>query len=267
MNKSRQWALMAAVLVVALGIGVGTVSWRLQSKPAHSHEEQSTREPVPSQLQTSNTSEEAGEANPDLAPLIIDSIVEEERKRISTAEDLTRKGLPLSPSPRKVVVEFTASRSLEEVARDLGDITVMELCRNREGGIIGDRFFWATSLPTNVMVLRLIEAGREDPDRVSDILKRAIEKKVEQLAEIRKKQGDGPTSRFNLLHEAIPAQFAIAGAFYVLANIDRLEDSTLLETWMVAPQPLEDETGVMKIWLIDHYFRSTSAASSPHAAK
>ena len=273
MKGSRQRVLIVVVLVV-LGLGVGTVSWWLLGRQVPPDEGRS----APAQTSSRHALEQAstelattGEigrldsspAPPGIEDIIdIDGIVEQER--ISTAEDLVRKGLPLIPTWRKEIIESVANMSLEGVANDLDNTPVRELCRNQNvSGSGSGMLFWASALPPNMMILRLIEEGREDPDRVCDVLEEVIARKIEQLAEICEKEKNPPYYR---PWESEPTQFAITAAFYVLANIDRLNNPALLERWFVAPQPLGLELGSMKYWFIDYYFRLTDAAGSPHAA-
>ena len=270
MGKDRRWLLIVATLVV-LGIAVGTMSWWLPREQVHSRGGQSTLEHVPSPLPTSNVIEEADESisGPE-SPIIIDSVVEEERERASTVEDLIRRGLPPSPNHRKEAIEWTANRSLEGVAHTLDDAIIMNTCRSKNVlGIESGMVFWASSLPQNVLVLRLIEEGREDPDRVVSILKRELTRRIEQL-ETGNQSLEHATERKRYIgYAGGDPWFAIAGAFYVLANIDIdcLNDPAvlgLLARWIVPPEPSGPTP--MKMWLVDHCFRSTDASSSPHAA-
>jgi len=180
-------------------------------------------------------------------------------KRVSTAEDLPR----IEPG-RKKRIDYVARMSLEEVADNLGDRNVLG------GGMrlgaypaMGPIYFWADALPCNIMVLRLIEEGREDPDRVCAILEKTLAKKIDQLSELREKADQGYATD----PDPLAAHFSIAAAFYVLANIDRLDNPALLERWFAMPEI--DGYGKpydLQSWFIDCYFRSTGVASSPYAA-
>ena len=270
MKRSKQWVVIAIVLPV-LGMGVGSVSWWRLGRRAHSDDEQGTLEQASSQPYVRSTTGESSRASPAPAPPIIDSVVEQERKRTSTAESsIEKRFVPIS-TPRRDILRFVTSRSLEEVARDLGDFWIMELCRDPNVyGTGSGMLFWATAVPPNIMVLRLIEEGREDPDRVSDILTKAIAKKIEKLAEVCKNQKNPPTGKpYDIHREAVSTRFSIAGAFYVLANIDRLKNPAvldLLERWIAAPKPRGYESAGIEIWVIDYYFRLTDAPGNRHAA-
>ena len=140
----------------------------------------------------------------------------------TTAGDLVNNGLPLSPKPRKDSIEL-AGRPLAVVADDLGNHWVMNWCRDQDVMFMGSGMrFWQSALPLNIMVLRLIEEGSKDADRISNILEKTIDKKIEQLAEM-------PRNRPNQIQET---KFAIAAAFYVLANIDRLENVGQHGNWL-----------------------------------
>ena len=261
MKRHRQRLLIVIVLVV-LSLGVGTVSWRLLGRQGQPKEERSTLAQIPTQGAQEQASDEAaatGEVGkPDTRPALpgieglidFDQFVEQEVKMASTAEDVPRINVG-----RKKLIDSMARMSLEEVADNIDDRytdlsgTMFEGSRRRRFSAA----FWPESLPANIMVLRLIEEGRKDPDRVCAMLEKSLARKIDEFWEI-------PEQRYDEM------EFAIEAGFYVLANIDRLNDPVLLERWFAAPGRPSRWFGGLALWFTDCYFRSPKMASSPYAA-
>jgi len=259
MKRSRQRLLIAVVVVGLVGVGV---VWLIGRQPP-SVEEQS----VPAQTSNRGTQEQASTAaattgeigTSDTRPAAlgiedvigIDEIVEQE-VRIA-AEDV-----PRIDASRQKRINYVAGMSLEEVADNLGDRNVFPAFGRPEMNPID---FWARALPANIMVLRLIEEGREDPDRVCAILEKSLAKKIDELRMMVNRHGHGYAA------DPIAGQFAVAAAFYVLANIDRLDNPTLLARWIAMPEV--DGYGKpydLQWWFVDYYFRATEAGGTPYAA-
>jgi hypothetical protein len=266
MNKRMQRIVLLGILLAA-GIG-GALWWQFGLSRSRSLPQTQSAAARPEQPLENATSQTPSEAEAS-APFLIDDVVARERERRTHVELLLEKSVPLVPTLRAQCMRFVAERSLEQVARDLGDIQVMEYCRNRDVAGLG-MDFWATAVPPNLLFLRLVEEGREAPDRVSGILCESIRKKLTTIAEIRKQQDSAPDRPTQGDYSsAVPAQFAIAAAFCALANIDRLDDPEavkLLDAWIAAPQPIGYEAREIQLWLIDQYFGSLDASADPHAA-
>jgi len=269
--KRRSQRLVTIIALTVFLVSLGSMSWWLLCRGAGQHHYESMRGDAPRGPGVPGALDEIDSFESAPVPSVIDDIVKKEREKRSTAEDILMRGLPLMPNPRKEAIEFTASKSLEQVADNLGNIGIMELCRNGNvWGVASGISFWATALPPNTMVLRLIEEGRREPDRVAAVLETAITKKIAHLAEIRKNQ---PSARaasdkagYEMHADALSTQFSIAGAFFALANIGRLDNPGLLDRWLVAQKPEGYRTWEMETWLIDCYFRSPKRRSNSHAA-
>ena len=253
MKRSKKRLLIVVVLVV-LGVGVGSVSWWLVGRQGRPHNDQNTLE------QPSTEAAATGESGKlDTRPLApgtedIGEIVEQGVKMTSTAEDVPR----IDPV-RKELIDSVARMSLEEVADNLDDRYTDLSGTSFEGyrRHMGSANFWPESLPANIMVLRLIEEGRQDPDRVCAMLEKSLARKIDEMWEKHEQRYD----------EVVAREFAVAAGFYVLANIDRLNDPVLLERWFAAPRrPSSATLSGLQLWFIDCYFRSPKMASSPYAA-
>jgi hypothetical protein len=186
------------------------------------------------------------------------TVVQGERRRLSTAEQLVARGLPLMPAGRREAIRIAGSTSLEEVAADLGNASMIELCRDQNVAGFNTFEFWGTALPPNLMVLRLIEEGRKDPNRVAAIVEAAIRRDIERLPE---SEFDGYITR------GASTEFAIVAGFYVLANIDRLSDPILLARWIKMKKPPRTGSRPLDTWFIDYYFRCGPGAGSPEATE
>ena len=111
---------------------------------------------------------------------MIDDVLDPQRP--STVEDLLEKGYPLMMPSRRMMVQQTAERTIEEVVADLGNFmtmgygSVMHTQRLYPTMRMGS---WAPRVTLHAKTLRLIEQGREQPQRVAPLLRRAIEEHLE----------------------------------------------------------------------------------------
>ena len=129
---------------------------------------------------------------------------------------------------------------------------------------------WATSIPPNLKVLRLIEEGRETPEKMTALLEGMIQEKLDAYDGIREAYDShvpvmgrsysvleaGPKDP---LREVEETHFAVQAAFYVLANIERLRNPQLLAQWISRKKANSYETACFDVWLIDCYFRQADS--------
>jgi hypothetical protein len=190
-----------------------------------------------------------------------------------TRKELVAKGLPLMPAARKLACRQTARQDMPEVVEDLGNLLVSDLCAVcvKAWGSPSElkRYYRQTF---NIKVLRLIEEGREDPRTVSGLLYAAIENGLAEFERASKacsqarEQGmlpsgikwDDPYYQEHRRYEHPITEFERLQdvnymAFYILANIGRLEEPRLLADWIEKQQQIPHCMD-MDVWLVDCHF-------------
>ncbi|UCG47338.1 MAG: hypothetical protein JSU94_17825 [Phycisphaerales bacterium] len=192
----------------------------------------------------------------------------------TTRHELATKGLPLMPAARRLACRQTARQSIPQVAADLGNVLVSDLC-----SVCAEMWAPPSELARyyrqmlNVKVLRLIEQGREDRDTVSALLHENIAKSMADFEPTRKafvearRQGrlpegvkwDDPYYKEHGRYEHPAVELdrlkdVIYMSFYILANIDELKQIDLLAQWIRMEREYEDYCLDMDVWLIDSYF-------------
>ena len=202
----------------------------------------------------------------------------------STVQDLIRKGLPIISNPRKLSYTQTAAESTAEVVADLGNGMIMSYCYlGRSGSNISmpnELLHYSERIMPNIKVIRLIEEGRNDPAKVSSLLKDAVrqclenyDKDVKGWHESRARgespSGTGDNEEYynkNRKYECPQMEFRrinyVANmSLYILANIGQL-DADLLAKWIEKEKPQLYDCRDMDLWLVDAYFRQDSQSSS-----
>ncbi len=188
--------------------------------------------------------------------------------------ELAIKGLPLMPAARRLACRQTARQSIQQLAADLGNVLVSDLC-----SVCAEMWAPPSELTRyyrqmlNVKVLRLTEQGREDRDTVSRLLRENIAKSMADFEPTRKafidawRQGrlpegvkwDDPYYKEHgrYKHPAVELdrlKDVIYMSFYILANIDELRKIDLLAQWVGMEREYADYCVDMDVWLIDSYF-------------
>ena len=120
------------------------------------------------ELQAESNDTNFTEANPDHTNLI---------------KQLEDANLPLQPNAYKVKQEFMKGKTVEQLIEDLGEIWSATLMTSI-GGIAPH---WnnigalAAYLPANPRVIRIIEEGRRNPDKVGSLVAANLEKRIKRL--------------------------------------------------------------------------------------
>jgi hypothetical protein len=204
----------------------------------------------------------------------------------ATIEDLGRKGFPLISPPRQAAVETTASQTIEEVVRDLGNLYSIGMSSlHTVSGNYGlhDIGRWQ-AMSRHVKVLRVIEEGRQNPKHIAALLNDAIENALTSLEEVqseavfemaRMASGESiavVTERDEFLQKEhryenaaleIERRYELAHAgFFALANINELSSPSLLAEWISLSRVPMFTPKDMHVWLIDQYFEQGGSGSA-----
>ena len=272
---SRTWACVTAIGLVALGSllwyfwGGRKVSRGVQGTPA-------SGPPRPALAGGGSSNPSAiVPTNADIDPDIADFVEAERARPVGTMNELTRLGLPPMTGPRGVALKITASKTTEEAAADIGNVKVWYLCGSPNIPISTfDLSYWRDRLQKSLLVLRLIEEGRNAREQVAPLLVRTVRREIKNFGKLRTiakeqraaqehlevtkmKMPDGGS----LFEEASRATRCLAASIYVLANIGRLDADLLLE-WVNVRKVRGLETAVLETWAIDHYFRQPDCPPS-----
>ena len=209
---------------------------------------------------------------------------------MSTSADLARKGLPAISNPRRAELEETASQSIEEVIADLGNLMTIAYNSTYSGHHALRNYDLGSyrGISSFMKVLRVIEEGRADPQRVSALLRTELDLTIRLFREAgiaahnaraAKALGGPPLdvhSDFYNTHrreedgEKELGRLTYFGycTLYVLADIDQLRPAELLARWVDRDrQSLVMLPGDMDIWLIDQYFKQSGVAGAAAAAR
>lgn len=114
------------------------------------------------------------------------NIVETNPDRTELIKQLEDANLPLQPNPYRVKQEFMKGKTVEQLIEDLGEIWSASLSTSI-GGIPPD---WdnidalAAYLPDNPRVIRIIEEGRRNPDKVGSLVAANLEKRIKRLPDV-----------------------------------------------------------------------------------
>ena len=203
----------------------------------------------------------------------------------NTMSELVAKGLPPISVPRKRALVQTARQTTEEVVADLGNFFVVSDSADRDGAYsLGTIRRWGRTIPRNLKVLRLIEEGREDPARLSRLLRQAILEALsayDDLIEAKKKplppsavSGVRLNDPYYAKHKRYRSHsfergrihFVAIASFYVLANIGEMNDGKLLRAWIAQEKP-DATCRAMDVWLIDQWCATETGRRSSYAAK
>ena len=101
-------------------------------------------------------------------------------------KQLEDANLPLQPNAYKVKQEFMKGKTVEQLIEDLGEIWSASLSTSI-GGIAprwNDISALAAYLPANPRVIRIIEEGRRNPDKVGSLVAANLEERIKRLPEV-----------------------------------------------------------------------------------
>ena len=207
-------------------------------------------------------------------------MIRDEAASIGTAADVARKRFPVISNPRGAELERVAEQSIEETIADLGD-PMSRIYSSIQSGI-GDGPPWRMGgyrgIPHQVHVLRVIEEGRADPQKVAELLRRELKvaasrylkqkSEVNNLFTARMRAIEGGEQASHVPPKMPTKTYGHAGysALYCLANIGELRPPAVLTGWLERPGKPADPWDI-DIWLIDQYFRQASVADTPAAAR
>ena len=208
---------------------------------------------------------------------------------MSTGADLERKGFPVISPARGAELEQTSAQSIEEVIADLGNLMAIGL----NSTYSGHTMLWPQDLrsfrgiSSFMKVLRVIEEGRADPQRVSALLRNELEITIKlnfeaELAsnneDFHKERGTVPQDVFSDYYKAHRryedgeresgrVRYAGYCILYALANIDQLGPADLIARWVDRRRLSIELPWDMDIWLIDQYFKRPDVAGTAAAAR
>jgi len=106
--------------------------------------------------------------------------------RAKMIEQLIDKKLPLQPNPDRVKQNLIRNKTLEELVEGLGD-TWCSSVSTTLGGVTAawrDVDSLAAYLPEDPRVIRIIEQGRRDPEKVGPIVAADLAKRIKRLPEV-----------------------------------------------------------------------------------
>ena len=115
---------------------------------------------------------------PDLADGAEDGATNGERM----VEGLVERGLPITPPEHRASKQRLVDKSVEELVKIMGDPWV--------AAVTADDINWdylpnlAMSLPRNVILVRLVEEGRRDRQRVGRLVSADLRSRIERLPEV-----------------------------------------------------------------------------------
>lgn len=208
----------------------------------------------------------------------------------ATTQGLTSKGFPLMSGPRREVVEATASLTIEETVMDLGDLYTLGLSNIYRDGEYGvDNIRRWQGMTRHVKLLRVIEEGRRDPERISTLLTAEIARSLDSLEQVEDdaifemgaaalgKPGAVLTKNDEFYRREHRYEYAVFersrryesayAAFYALANMRTLRCPSLLAKWIEVRRPRTMNARDMHVWLIHQYFQQGGAEYQPEASK
>jgi hypothetical protein len=289
-NVDRKWKRLGLLTVALFLLGAVAVFFLIgpegSQAPSVRPQEPS---PAPREAQASATTDEPDLAGP-LDLKVRPSELPATRQR-TTNEDLLAKGFPMMSNPRKAAYTETAEQTTKEVVADLGNMFVLEYCRQNEDTLkVGDDLsYWSGVIPPNIKVLRLIEEGRKSPDAVGGLLRDSVtaclqsydyyrQARADEWAAIRAgtrsepvTSEDDPYYREHRTYESAIDEFVrlnrvVYMDFYTLASIGQLGPPQLLAEWFQKEKPWAYQETNFDVWLIDCYFKQVAPQAPPDEA-
>jgi len=208
-----------------------------------------------------------------------------------TVADLARKGYPSMPTPRREALTRTAKLSTEEAVKDIGFPF--------RGPVIGLIFepgslnAWAVYLPENDVTIRLIEEGREDPDKISKLVEEMIDESLdlypgnfpgylESSLKLARDELDRDARSLSEndayynehfrydrpLFEHQRLEYVMPAGFYLLHNIARLTNAEQIRRWIQLERQPGKECKELEVFFIDCFFVDIgSAAGGVHGER
>jgi len=188
-------------------------------------------------------------------------------------------------APGGEALSRTAKLSTEETVKDIGFPF-----RHPVTSLIfepGSLTAWAVYLPENDATIRLIEEGREDPDKIAKLVGALIDESLDLYPEnfpgyLEAWRGDwsdiGSLSEndayYNThfrydrpFYEHQRLEYVMPAGFYVLHNIARLKDAEQLKRWIQLERQPGKECKELEVYFIDCFFVDIGSAAGVHGDK